>query len=67
MAMFGWEDADMARVYTRKAAQKKQAASGAAKVTHAAIIVPPTVPLGEMLSKNSALWVEWWTRQGLNL
>ena len=32
MAMFGWENADMARVYTRKAAQKKLAASGAAKV-----------------------------------
>ena len=44
MAMFGWEDADMARIYTRKAAQKKLAASGAAKVSHARIIVPPTVP-----------------------
>ena len=32
MAMFGWEDANMARVYTRKAAQKKMALSGAAKV-----------------------------------
>ncbi len=32
MAMFGWEDADMARVYTRKAAQKKLAQSGAAKL-----------------------------------
>src|SRR5208337_5494770 len=31
MAMFGWDDANMARVYTRKAAQKKLAASGAAK------------------------------------
>ena len=33
MAMFGWEDANMARVYTRKAAQKKMALSGAAKVS----------------------------------
>lgn len=33
MAMFGWEDANMARVYTRKAAQKKMAMSGAAKVS----------------------------------
>ncbi len=32
MAMFGWEDADMARVYTRKAAQKRLAQSGAAKL-----------------------------------
>ena len=38
MAMFGWENADMARVYTRKAAQKKLAVSGAAKVAHR---VPP--------------------------
>ena len=41
MAMFGWEDADMARVYTRKAAQKKLAASGAAKLAHGGMIVPP--------------------------
>jgi hypothetical protein len=34
MAMFGWEDAGMARAYTRKAAQKKLAASGAAKLSH---------------------------------
>jgi integrase len=32
MAMFGWEDASMARIYTRKAAQKKLALSGAEKV-----------------------------------
>ena len=35
MAMFGWEDADMARVYTRKAAQKRLAQSGAAKLLQA--------------------------------
>jgi hypothetical protein len=32
MAMFGWEDAAMARVYTRKAAQKRLEQSGAAKL-----------------------------------
>src|SRR5216684_6176309 len=32
MATFGWDDASMARVYTPKAAQKKLAASGAAKL-----------------------------------
>ena len=42
MAMSGWDDAKMARLYTRKAAQKKLAASGAAKLSH--IIVPPSVP-----------------------
>jgi integrase len=44
MAMFGWENADMARVYTRKAAQKKLAASGAAKLSLGGAIVPPSVP-----------------------
>jgi hypothetical protein len=44
MAMLGWEDADVARVYTRKAAQKKLAASGAAKLNHAGTFVLPTVP-----------------------
>jgi integrase len=67
MAMFGWEDADMARIYTRKAAQKKLAASGAAKVSHSRIIVPPTVPPLQNFSKNNTLNAEWWTRQGLNL
>lgn len=32
MAMFGWRDANMARVYTRMAAQKTMAMSGVAKV-----------------------------------
>jgi hypothetical protein len=41
MAMFGWEDADMARRYTRKAAQKKLAKSGAAKLTQRSLSVPP--------------------------
>ena len=67
MAMFGWEDADMARVYTRKATQKKLAVSGAAKVAHRVTIVPPTVPPAGIVSKNNALEAGWWTRQGLNL
>src|SRR5208337_1271341 len=67
MAMFGWEDADMARVYTRKAAQKKLAVSGAAKVAHRVPIVPPTVPPAGIISKSNALEAGWWTRQGLNL
>jgi integrase len=58
MAMFGWDDADMARVYTRKAAQKKLAASGAAKL----MIVPPSVPPEEKANKNNMLsraWCPW--------
>jgi integrase len=51
MAMFGWEDADMARIYTRKAAQKKLAASGAAKLSLAAANVPPSVPPEKISSK----------------
>jgi hypothetical protein len=53
--LFGWEDADMARVYTRKAARKKLAMSGAAKVTHRATIVPPNVPTHGMVRKNNGL------------
>jgi len=59
MAMFGWEDADMARVYMRKAAQKKLAASGAAKLTHSYKIVPPSVPPREITSKNNHLMEGW--------
>ncbi|MGB8276312.1 MAG: hypothetical protein WCF20_00015, partial [Methylovirgula sp.] len=54
-------------VYTRKAARKKLAASGVVKVTHSAIIVPPTVPQAGIVSKNSNVEAGWWTRQGLNL
>jgi integrase len=67
MAMFGWEDADMARIYTRKAAQKKLAVSGAAKVTQSYVTVPPSVPPVKNISKNNGVTSEWWTRQGLNL
>jgi hypothetical protein len=59
MAMFGWENADMARVYTRKAAQKKLAASGAAKLVHTGTTVPPAVPPREKVTKNSSLRDKW--------
>ena len=52
MAMFGWEDANMARVYTRKAAQKRLAASGAAKVNRSRSIVPPAVPPEEKILRQ---------------
>jgi len=67
MAMFGWEDADMARVYTRKAAQKRLAASGAAKLAYSQISVPPAVPPAKSPRQNNALEVSWRTRQDLNL
>jgi integrase len=60
MAMFGWEDADMARVYTRRAAQKKLAASGAAKLGQA--IVSPSAPPAKKYNKNNDLksgWCPW--------
>ena len=65
--MFGWEDADMARIYTRKAAQKKLAASGAAKVSHSRIVVPPSVPPPEKIRKNNSLNDRWRSREGSNL
>jgi hypothetical protein len=58
---------DMARVYPRKAAQKKLAASGAAKLPYRASIVPSTVTPMKIVNKNSDFGGEWWTRQGLNL
>ncbi len=67
MAMFGWEDADMARVYTRKAAQKRLAANGAAKLAYRQITVPPAVPPVNFPGKNNDLDGEWRTRQDLNL
>ena len=67
MAMFGWEDADMARVYTRKAAQKRLAASGAAKLAYSQITVPPAVPPVKYPQKNNDLGDIWRTRQDLNL
>jgi len=35
MALFGWENPEMARIYTRKAAQKRMAVSAAAKIRRA--------------------------------
>jgi hypothetical protein len=47
MAMFGWDDANMSRVYTRKAA-------GTAKAGNSRLM-PPIVPPGEKTRKNDAL------------
>jgi hypothetical protein len=57
---------DKARVYTRKAAQKTLAASGAAKLSYRARIVPPALPPMKIVNKNSDFGEEWWTRLGLN-
>jgi hypothetical protein len=64
MAMFGWDDAKMARIYTRKAAQKKLAASGAAKVGQT--IVPASVPPRERGNENNMLAGEWCPWPGSN-
>jgi integrase len=63
MAMFGWENADMARVYTRKAAQKKLAASGAAKLIFKKAIVPPE----KIYNKNNILNGRWCPEEDSNL
>jgi Phage integrase family len=55
MAMFGWDDANMARIYTRKAAQKRLAASGAAKLR----IVPPIVPPNKNVIENNEIERYW--------
>ena len=67
MAMFGWDDAAMARVYTRKAAQKKLAASGAAKLNLTEKIVPPSVPPEEKDSKNNVVEEGWCPEEDSNL
>ncbi len=59
MAMFGWDNANMARIYTRKAAQKKLAASGAAKLASRGIIVPPSVPPDKNIFGNNYLMDRW--------
>ena len=64
--MFGWENADMARVYTRKAAQKKLAASGAAKVSLARPIVPLAVPPEEKDREINELDEGWHSLGELN-
>jgi hypothetical protein len=55
MALFGWDDASMARVYTRKAAQKKLAASAAVKPGLTKKNVPPPVPPKGKGNKNNAV------------
>jgi integrase len=59
MAMFGWDDANMARIYTRKAAQKRLAASGAAKVATSGIVVPLIVPPREKAKENNSVEGYW--------
>jgi hypothetical protein len=59
MAMFGWDDANMARIYTRKAAQRKLAASGAAKLAKQQAIVPLSVPPGKNISENNGIGGKW--------
>jgi integrase len=59
MAMFGWDDASMARVYARKAAQKKLASSGAAKLALTEKIVPPSVPPEGKDNQNNAVDERW--------
>jgi len=54
MAVSGSENADMARVHTGKAAQKKLVASGAAKLSPSEIVVPPAVPPIKNISKTTA-------------
>ena len=64
MAMFGWDDASMARVYTRKAAQKKLAASGAAKLGLTKKNVPHPVPPEGKYNKNNAVDEGWCPEDG---
>ena len=63
MALFGWDNARMARIYTRKAAQKKLAVSAAAKMDSGAAKeragVPLAVPPGRKLMQNSILAKKW--------
>ena len=67
MAMFGWDDASMARVYTRKAAQKKLAASGAAKLGLTKEIVPRPVPPEVKDNKNNSVQEGWCPEEDSNL
>jgi hypothetical protein len=55
MAIAGWDDVGIVRIYTRKAARKRLAASGAAKRGHSEIVVPPTGKTFE----TKALRGEW--------
>ena len=55
MALFGWENAEMARVYTRKAAQKKLAVSAAAKMSKIVLQGDLRVPPEKKMSLNNDL------------
>jgi hypothetical protein len=67
MAIFGWDDASMARIYTRKAAPKKLVASGAAKLGLTNKIVPLPVPPKEKIIKNNAVEEGWCPEEDSNL
>jgi integrase len=71
MALFGWENAEMARIYTRKAAQKRMAVSAAAKMSKGIIPgdlrVPPSVPLEIKVMKNNDLKRRWCPEEDSNL
>jgi hypothetical protein len=64
--MFGWENADMARLHTRKVAQKKLAASGAAKLSLGEIAVPPAVSPIRNIKQNNNLKSGWCPRTDSN-
>ncbi len=63
MALFGWENAEMARIYTRKAAQKRMAVSAAAKMSkgilQSDLRVPPAVPPTENAIYNNVIVKKW--------
>ena len=65
-AMSGWENADMARVHTGKAAQKKLGASEAAKLSLSEIIVPPAVAPIKNTKHNYDLESGWCPRPDSN-
>jgi len=62
MAILGWENADMAREYTRSAAQKRLAKNAAGKLMGAKdrqIVVPPAVPSEKNLKHMNGLKKKW--------
>ena len=58
--------APFAALNTRKAAQKKLAASGAAKLGHAKTIVPPAVSPLKNINKNNNLKHDWCPKRDSN-
>jgi hypothetical protein len=66
MAMFGWDDAAMARKCTRMAAQKRLAASAAEKMLRGGG-VPPLVPPQKSPNNFNALGEQWRPEEDSNL